>query len=258
MVLFAVIQSAWSEAMRPSLPSVPSPVTFVKVTASVHDLAYLLVLCHLSHGKTGMLAISSILQSLAMERERRFHWMVNCLPPADDSPAPTDPSMPCSSNVCDSPSDFFKNTTGCSSHILSALNKWSNFYMHVSNVGCLNIFGSIGLLPASSLFHAIIDAGASLFVSPHQADFIDYQEQSGTVLKGLASCAAIAGRWMLEWHVEVGGKILHLWLHAIHIPTAEQQLLCSQQILQELFPFIKEHSIWDHHVLLNFPCGSLE
>ena len=71
----------------------------------------------------------------------------------------------------------------------------------------MDSFGLIGLLSALSLFQAVVDTGASLSVSPYQADFIDYQEHSGTLMKGLASSAAIAGRGMLEWHVEVGGKV---------------------------------------------------
>ena len=62
-------------------------------------------------------------------------------------------------------------------------------------------------------------------------------------MKGLTSGAAIAGRGMLEWHVEVGGKIVPLCLCAVHIPAVEQRLFCSQQILQELFLSIKEDSI---------------
>ena len=161
--------------------------------------------------------------------------------------------MSCLSNICD-----FKITTGCSSHVLSALNQWSDFHTHVCNTSCLNSFGPIGLLSAPSLFQAIVDTGASLSVSPHQANFINYQEHSGTVMKGLASGATIASRGMLDWHVEVGGKIVPLCLRAVHVPAVEQRLLCPQQILQELFPSIKEHSIRDNHVLLNFPCGSLE
>ena len=193
-----------------------------------------------------------------MERERHYDWMVNCLPTADISATPSTPSMPCSSNACDSSLDYFKITPGCSSYVLSALNKWSDFHIHISNVGCLNSFGPVGLLFVPSLFHAVIVTGVSLSVSPHQANFIDYQEHSGTVIKSLASGGAIAGGGMVKWHVEVSSNIVPLQLHAVHVPAAEQQLLCPQQILQELFPSIKEHAIWNIHVLLNFPCGSLE
>ena len=62
-------------------------------------------------------------------------------------------------------------------------------------------------------------------------------------MEGLASGASIADRGMLELHVEAGGKIVPLRLHAVHVPAMEQRLLCPQQILQELFPSNKEHSI---------------
>ena len=170
MILSTVMQSAWAEVIWPSLPSVSSPVTFLKVVASVLGLAHLLVPRCLPPDKAGPLALPFILQLLALERERCYDWMVNCLLPAGDSPAPTTPSMSCSSNACDSPLDFFKITIGCSSHILSALNKWSNFHTHVSNIGLLNSFGPIGLLSALSLFKAAVDTVFSLLVSPHQAN----------------------------------------------------------------------------------------
>ena len=157
MVLSAVMQS---ETMWPSLPSVPSPVTFMEVAASVHILVHPLAPRCLPPDKTGLLILTSFLQSLAMEREKCYNWMVNFLLPADDSPAPTTSSTSCPSNACD-----FRITTGCSSYVLSALNQWSDFHTHVCNTGCLNSFGPIGLLSAPSLFQAVVDTGASLLVS---------------------------------------------------------------------------------------------
>ena len=61
--------------------------------------------------------------------------------------------------------NFFKITTGCSYSVPSALNKWYEFHTHVSNIGCVNSFGPISLLSASTLFQAIIDTGASLLAS---------------------------------------------------------------------------------------------
>ena len=118
MVLSAVMQSAWAKAMWPSLPTVPSPVTFVEAAASVRGLLHPLVPHHLPPDKSRPSALLSILKSLAMEREKHYNWMFNCLLPVDDSPAPTTSLMPCPSNVCD-----FKITTGCSSYTLYALHR---------------------------------------------------------------------------------------------------------------------------------------
>jgi hypothetical protein len=115
----------------------------------------------------------------------------------------------------------------------------------------------MGLL-SSDPMTALVDTCASLCVTPHKKDFIDFHPVTGRVMKGLSAGAQIAGKGFIEWNVEVGGKVIPLRLRAVLVPAAQHRLLCPQQVIQELFPQMKAHEVDGNKFVFHFPEGDKE
>ena len=99
-------------------------------------------------------------------------------------------------------------------------------------------FGSVGLLSQSEDLFAIVDTGASMSVTAHRSDFIDYEPQADKVLKGLSAGASIAGIGTVLWQTEVNGRKHDLKLKALHVPESNARLLSPQQLLQAEPPLV--------------------
>ena len=119
-------------------------------------------------------------------------------------------------------------------------------------------YGPVGLLALdSSDFTAIVDTGASVCVTPYKHDFVSYEEVSGRVLKGLTRGTAVAGMGIVNWKVEVNGKILDLKLHALHVPETDVRLLSPQQLRQS-YPGITLMDIREDFLRIEFPEGTID
>ena len=145
------------------------------------------------------------------------------------------------------------------------LNKWDDFDNHADKWRCclskwIPSFGPLGLLAAAiDELIALVDTGASVTITPHREDFIEYEEVSGNkVLKGLTAGASIIGRGIVHWKLEVGGKTVDLKLRALHVPSAEQRLLCPQQLRKEHRPKVKRCSIEDESIQIEFEEGVVD
>ena len=119
-------------------------------------------------------------------------------------------------------------------------------------------FGPLGLLsdygPDET---AIVDTGASLCITPHRTDFIDYEPVSGRVLKGLTRGTNVRGVGTVLWKTEVDGKVIDLKLRALHVPACDVRLLCPQQLRQEI-PGITLIDVRKTAVRIEFPEGALD
>jgi hypothetical protein len=79
----------------------------------------------------------------------------------------------------------------------------------------------------------IIDSGASVCITPHHSDFINYKP-STVKIKDLRSSNNMAGEGLLRWKVEdVSGQTvnLDLPLPGYHIPGAKVRLLSPQVLI---------------------------
>ena len=151
----------------------------------------------------------------------------------------------------------------------ASLHKWHDLSEHVSDnwwksLHCLvsrwpTSFGPLGLLAGDceELF-AIVDTGASVCVTPHRDDFITYSAETGHVLKGLTKGVSIAGVGVVQWNVEVNGKLVELKLRALHVPQSEVRLLSPQQLKKEHSPMISLIEIEGDSVDIHFEEGVLQ
>ncbi len=144
-----------------------------------------------------------------------------------------------------------------------ALNDWSDFDQHVNTFKCLlsNLVPSFGPLGLLSIEHdsseALVDSCASMTVTPFKEDFIDYSPEKGKVLKGLTAGAAIKGRGHVLWNLEIGSTVVTLKIRALHVPAAEQRLLCPQQLMTEHEDKLKHCSIEQQGVRFHFTDGEV-
>ena len=252
MVLSAVLQTAWA-ASRFGVGVNPAaalpPTTWVEAWGSV---------CALDPPPSyPRVPPDPQAASDAMEREKQAIWqrLFNRL--QTQAEAPSVSTCVSQDAAEDDAWKSFRIVPGCGS-VLQALTQWDDLANHVCN---LTAFGPLGLMATeqdTDLSTAIVDTGASICVTPHKKDFVDYTSQSGNVMQGLLAGASIAGRGLVVWCVEVGGKLVQLKLRAVHVPDCQQRLLCPQQILQELHPEMQQHSIGGSAVTLHFPEGDLE
>jgi len=140
---------------------------------------------------------------------------------------------------------------------------WTDFERHANNLHCMlscqfPSFGPMGLLSGSTdEGEAFVDTAASLTVTPHKGDFIEYQEVTGKVLKGLSAGATIQGRGIVHWRLEIGSRVVDLKLRALHVPSTEHRLLCPQQLVKEHKPKLKNCSIKEDGVLMEFAEGTV-
>ena len=119
-------------------------------------------------------------------------------------------------------------------------------------------FGQLGLLAGNATMdEVIVDTGASLTISPHQSDFVDYQTLSGKVIDGLVAGSEIAGVGTIIWNIECEGKMIQLSLRALHVPGSKYRLLCPQQVKKEHKPGIPAPAIEDDYISFQFPEGEV-
>ena len=120
-------------------------------------------------------------------------------------------------------------------------------------------FGPLGLLADELHQKAIVDTGASLTISPHREDFVEYQEVgAGRVIKGLKAGAQVVGTGVVHWQAEVNGKVVDLKLRALHVPESSERLLCPQQLKREHSVKLKPFEIDDGWIRMEFPEGVLD
>ena len=141
--------------------------------------------------------------------------------------------------------------------------EWDDFDCHVDGWRCflssfMPSFGPLGLLSADPDDNeAFVDTAASITVTPHRSDFVEYEKVEGKVLKGLSTGAAIQGRGIIHWRLEVGSKVVDLKLRALHVPSTDHRLLCPQQMNKEHKPRPKHCSIEDDAVVIEFAEGTV-
>jgi hypothetical protein len=117
-------------------------------------------------------------------------------------------------------------------------------------------FSPLGILSREDDMKALVDSCASVTVTPHKDDFVEYEEVGdGKVLKGITAGAQIKGRGFVHWNVEAGGKTIEVKVRALHVPQATCRLLCPQQLKKELLPKKLVCSIEDDGVRLEFEEG---
>ncbi len=117
-------------------------------------------------------------------------------------------------------------------------------------------FGTLGLLahtgPES---FAIVDTGASMCVTSNRDDFLTYTDATGRVLHGLTKGVAIKGSGIVNWKIEINGKVIELKLQALHVPECDTRLLSPQQLRQNYPSKITLMDIEDECVRMTFPEG---
>ena len=119
-------------------------------------------------------------------------------------------------------------------------------------------FGNVGLLAVEDASTAVVDTGASITITPNREDFLGYEEEKGTVLKGIVKGSSIAGRGTVLWETEVDGKKLELHLKAVHVPQAGTRLLCPQQLIRQHDDLMQKNAeIADEGVYIHFVHGTL-
>ena len=139
--------------------------------------------------------------------------------------------------------------------------RWDDLPLHVQDpacfVACSESFGPIGLLSDAPEVQAYVDSCASLTVTPHRGDFIEYKPMGGKVLQGLVAGANIAGIGIIHWQVEASGKIVDLKIRALHVPDSADRLLCPQQLQQQL-NMKRNSEIADKRLIIHFDEGDCE
>ena len=97
---------------------------------------------------------------------------------------------------------------------------WSDFEMHAARCYVAlwySSFSPLALLSREDDMKALIDSCASVTVTPHRDDFVEYEDVGdGKVLKGITAGAQIKGRGMVQWNVEVNGKMIQVKVRALH------------------------------------------
>ena len=85
----------------------------------------------------------------------------------------------------------------------------------------------------SSTFPVTIDSGATISITPHRDDFVEYSELTGSVLQGLAKGLPINGTGIVRWRVQMDdGSFTELEAPAYHVSTARCRLFSPQSYLQ--------------------------
>jgi hypothetical protein len=80
----------------------------------------------------------------------------------------------------------------------------------------------------------IIDSGASVCITPHRSDFINYKD-SHMKIRDLSSSNSVAGEGIIRWSMQdEHGDLVHIELLGYHIPTAEVRLLSPQVLLKTI------------------------
>jgi hypothetical protein len=80
----------------------------------------------------------------------------------------------------------------------------------------------------------VIDSGASVCISPHKEDFIDYGASAMTI-KDLSSSNNVAGEGIISWNLEdIHGSIVKVEVKGYHMPHADIRLLSLQILLSTI------------------------
>jgi hypothetical protein len=86
----------------------------------------------------------------------------------------------------------------------------------------------------------IIDSGASVCITPHRSDFINYRP-SQMKIRDLSSSNSVAGEGIIRWSVQdMQGNKVDIELLGYHIPTAEVRLLSPQVLLNTIGGYSKQ------------------
>ena len=119
-------------------------------------------------------------------------------------------------------------------------------------------FGHIGLLAGTKGSQAIVDCAASITVTPHRSDFVDYTPlPEGNAVGGIADGCAIAGHGTVHFKLEVGTTTKDLMLNAVHAPTCPERLLRPQQLMVECMPPPLSIDIRADSVVIEFQEGAV-
>ena len=87
--------------------------------------------------------------------------------------------------------------------------------------------------PTARTFPVTVDTGATITISPHRDDFVEYTELSGSVLQGLAKGLEINGTGLVRWRMQLDdGTFTDMEAPAYHVSTARCRLFSPQSYLQ--------------------------
>ena len=86
----------------------------------------------------------------------------------------------------------------------------------------------------------IIDSGASVCITPHRSDFINYKD-SQMKIRNLLSSNNVAGEGIIRWSMQdEQGEQVSIELLGYHIPTADVRLLSPQVLLKTIGGYSKQ------------------
>jgi hypothetical protein len=83
----------------------------------------------------------------------------------------------------------------------------------------------------------IIDSGASVCITPHQSDFVNYKV-SQMKIRDLLSSNSVAGEGIIRWSMQdEHSDLVNIELLGYHIPNADVRLLSPQVLLKTIGGF---------------------
>ena len=87
----------------------------------------------------------------------------------------------------------------------------------------------------SDAFHIIWDTGASVCVTPHRSDFVQYStDVDMSNVRGMGGDSSVVGQGTVAWSMhDCNGNLRHFRLKAYHIPSSSARLLSTSVLLSE-------------------------